>query len=105
MVHDVWSTTFNQCYKTVFFSINFKIKGLGVPCYHYLGETLISGICSKISFSIVQNSINRKCELYLELYFENNVTCNITYLTILILKVMTSSITLFQINKLELSNL
>ena len=26
-VHDVWSTMFNQCYKTVFFSINFKIKG------------------------------------------------------------------------------
>ena len=27
MVHDVWLTMFNQCYKTVFFSINFKING------------------------------------------------------------------------------
>ena len=26
-VHDVWSTMFNQYYKTVFFSTNFKIKG------------------------------------------------------------------------------
>ena len=29
MVHDVWLTMFNPCYKTVFFSINFKIKGWG----------------------------------------------------------------------------
>ena len=41
MVHDVWSTMFNQCYKTVFLSINFKIKGWRAPCYHSLGETLI----------------------------------------------------------------
>ena len=29
MVHDVWSTMFNWCYKTVFLRINFKIKGWG----------------------------------------------------------------------------
>ena len=47
MVHDVWLTMFNWCYETVFFSINFKIKGWGSktkgrgePWYHPLGETL-----------------------------------------------------------------
>ena len=29
MVHDIWLTMFNQCYKTLFFNINFKIKGWG----------------------------------------------------------------------------
>ena len=48
MVHDVWSKMFNPCYKTVFFSINIKIKGWEAilkggeaPCYHSLGETLL----------------------------------------------------------------
>ena len=27
--HGIWSTMFNQCYITVFFRINFKIKGWG----------------------------------------------------------------------------
>ena len=50
MVHDIRSTMFNQCYKTVFFGINFKIKGWdrgrailkggGVPWYNPLEETL-----------------------------------------------------------------
>ena len=38
MVHDVWSTMFNQCCKTVFFNINFKIKGLGNAMVPPFGE-------------------------------------------------------------------
>ena len=33
MVHDVWLTMFNLCYKTVFFSINFKIKRGMLECH------------------------------------------------------------------------
>ena len=47
MVHDVWSTMFNQCYKTVFLGINFelkdvgaRLKGGGAPWYYPLGEIL-----------------------------------------------------------------
>ena len=67
-VHDIWSTMFNPCYKTVFLSIKFKLKVGGArlkdggarlkdggarlkggrarlkeerePWYHPLGETL-----------------------------------------------------------------
>ena len=43
MVHDIWLTMFNQyC-----FSVNIKgggarLKDGGAPCYHPLGETLIT---------------------------------------------------------------
>ena len=43
-VHDVWSTMFNQCYKTVFLGINFKLKDVGARLkggwYYPLGEIL-----------------------------------------------------------------
>ena len=43
VVHDIWSTMFNQCYKTVFFSINYIIiiiKGGGVNI-HYLFNSFV----------------------------------------------------------------
>ena len=44
-VHDDWSTMFNQCCKTVFFSIHVhvhcRLKGGEAPWYHHLEETLV----------------------------------------------------------------
>ena len=43
MVHDIWSTMFNWCYKTVYKELKIgrvRLKGGGVPWYYPLGDTL-----------------------------------------------------------------
>ena len=43
MVHDIWSTMFNWCYKTVYKELKIgrvRLKGGGVPWYYSLGDTL-----------------------------------------------------------------
>ena len=44
VVHEVWLTMFNQSYKTVFFSINFKFKGWG--------SALWGKYCHNFSYSL-----------------------------------------------------
>ena len=65
VVHDVWSTMFNSCHKTVCFSINFKIKGCGSKAKGW-GSAMVPSFGGNTVYTYMHMTVQCTCKHNIE---------------------------------------